>query len=37
MALPALALFVVSLGYGVVVPLLPQLLAGRGGARKQGL
>ncbi len=30
MALSALALFVVSLGYGVVVPLLPQLLAGRG-------
>lgn len=28
-ALPTLALFVVSLGYGVVVPLLPQLSGGR--------
>jgi hypothetical protein len=30
MALSALALFVVSLGYGVVVPLLPQLLGAQG-------
>ena len=31
LAVATLALFVVSLGYGVIVPLLPELAGGRGG------